>query len=208
MKYFLKSFLFLTIFVIAACSDSSDSTLESLSQTSDQESVEPQLVLTFELDPLEPKVFNIAVSDESQEQDFNPGEQIRTTWVMSLKYSDNTNLKEGESHLYDAKVYLSSDNEIDELDLELFSIECSFPETEEYACGRFASFITDYAPDNQNIFSTDSIPLEKSLGLTDYQVDSTAFLDTIPKETNLIISACLKDQPDNCDLFSIGISLL
>lgn len=176
---------------------------------SDEETVQPQLVLAFDVSPLDPDVFNIAATTESLEQDFNPGEQLRTSWFMTLRYDDGSPLAVGESHLYDASVFLSSDATIDAEDMELFSLECSLPsETAEHACGRFASFITEYSPGNQNIFSTTSIPLDRPLGLKDYEVDSTAFLDVIPKEANVIIEACLRDEPEVCDQFIIGVTLL
>jgi hypothetical protein len=208
MKYIVKSALCFSFATLIGCGGGSGGSAEKPGLSEESESDEPELVLAFDNEPLGPDVFNILASEESLEQDFNPGEQIRSSWFMTLRYSDDTDLAEGESHLYDAKVYLSSDNEIDELDLELFTIECSFPETSEHACGRFASFITVYAPSNENVFSTTSVPIGKTLGLSDFEVDSTLFLDTIPKETNLIISACLRDEPDKCDTFSIGISLL
>ena len=153
-------------------------------------------------------MFNIDALEVSLEQDFNPNDAIRTTWFMTMGYSDGSSLKDGQSYLYDATVSLSIDEIIDAQDLTLFSLECSFPETLNHACGRFASFISQYAPGNANTFETTSIPLEKPLGLIDFSVDSTAFLDEIPKAANLIITACLQEEPKLCDEFIIGINLL
>jgi hypothetical protein len=206
MKFFARSALCLSISVLAACGGGGSGDAQNLNE--DPEVEEPELVLAFDADPLGPDVFNIAAPEESLEQDFNPGEQIRTSWLMTLRYDNDTDLAEGESHLYDATLYLSTDAVIDELDLELFTLECSMPETEAHACGRFASFVTVYAPDNDARFSTTSIPLGKPVGLTDFEVDSTAWLNFIPKDANLIISACLREEPEKCDTFSIGVSLL
>ena len=208
MKFIAKTVLYVSLSTLVACGGGSDSSVGTQNEDVSPGSEEPELVLAFDAEPLEPNVFNIAATEESLERDFNPGEQIRTSWFMTLGYSDGSELAEGEAHLYDASVYLSDDEVIDELDLKLLSIECSFPETSEHACGRFASFITTYSPNNENIFSTTSIPLSKSLGITDHQVDSTLFLDTIPKEANLIISVCLREETEKCDTFNIGISLL
>lgn len=205
MNLLLRSNLYLSFAALAACGGGGGGQTDPIV---DSEELGPALVLAFEEDPLGPDVFNIAATDESLEQDFNPGEQVRISWLMTLGYSDDTDLELGESHLYDASVYLSVDETIDELDLELFTLECSFPETENHACGRFASFVSVYAPNNDNVFSTSSIPLGKSIGITDFEIDSTAFLDFIPKAANVIISACLRDEPEKCDTFSTGVTLL
>lgn len=166
------------------------------------------LVLEFLGAPSAPNVFNISAAQKSLEQDFKPGEQIRTSWFLRVRHADGAMINAGESYLYDAQLYLSENETVDDQDLELFSIECSFPETVDHACGQFASFITDYAPGNANVFRTTSIPLSKSLGLDNFEVDSSAFLGVIPKDVQLIGVACLREKPATCDRFIIEIALL
>lgn len=209
MNIFVRSVLSVSIAAaLTACGGGSGGSDDSQNVKSESEVEEPELVLAFDTEPLSPDVFNIGVPQESLEQTFNPGDQIRISWFMNLDYSDGTPLAEGETHLYDSTVYLSSDDAIDETDLELFTLECSMPVSENHACGKFASFITVYSPDNESIFSTSSIPPGTQIGLSDFEVDSTAWLDVIPKEANVIISACLREEPEKCDTFSVGISLL
>lgn len=220
MSLLRQAFVCLSIVILLGCGSSasekgSNENAEVKNEDVDSKGAESEdikdsqdLVLAFDPSPLEPNVFNIAAREKSLEHDFNPGEAIRSSWFMSIQHADGSLLKEGESYLFDAAIYLSDDALIDTNDLKLFSIVCRFPETVGSPCGNFGSFITVYAPDNSNTFSTTSIPLEVSGGLTDFTVDSSEFLDEIPKATNLIFNACLQEQSDVCDQHIVGINLL
>lgn len=172
--------------------------------------VGPELVIEFREAPLDPKVFNLLSNDRSTENHFNPEEKLSITWMTTVKYSDDTTLGVNQRELYQAKVYLS-DNDIIEIDndLELFTIQCSFPMASgaDYGCSEFASFESVYAKDNLNQFSTTSIPLNKPEGIQNHVVDATDFLDIIPKDANVIIETCLISEPDNCAEASVAIEL-
>jgi len=206
MTLFRRVSLVLSMASLVACGGSSSSSVSEGIQLS--ETGEPKLVVAFDPAPLQPNVFNIVATNESLEQDFYPGEDLRISWFMTIRYSDGSMLDADESYLLDASVYLSDDDLIDAEDLKLFSLECTFPETVGKPCGRFNSFITTYAPDNTNTFSTISLPLNVPGGLTDFSVDSNEFLDQIPKAAKLIIKVCLQEEPDICDEFAIDINLL
>lgn len=159
----------------------------------------PELVFEYASEPLHPRAFNLAASTTGEENQFYPGDTISLIWDVDIYYTDNSTIGFGEQYLYDAEVYLSADDEIQgEVDLKLFSIECSIPSTSAHACGDAASFQCVYAEDNENTISCTSIPLGKPKGFADLAVDTTVFLDVIPKVANVIFRACLKDEPDMC----------
>lgn len=177
-------------------------------QTDLKNNDDQDLVLEFWSAPLAPNAFNISAAQKSLEQDFNPGDKIRTFWFLSIRYANGVEVKSDEQYLYDAQLYLSENSVIDGKDFQLFSIECSFNGREDHACGKSASFITSYKPDNKNIFRTMSVPLDRPLGIKDFEVDIPVFLGEMPKDVNLIGVACLREKPATCDHFIIEISLL
>lgn len=157
-----------------------------------------QLVFEYAAQPLHPRAFNLSASSGEPENHFSPGDTLSLIWDIDMYYSDSTTLDEGERHLYDANVYLSTDDQIQDEDLKLFNIECSVPATSQHSCSDVASFQCVYAMDNNNTMSCTSIPLSRPLGITDEVVDTSTWLATIPREANVIFQACLKDDPDKC----------
>lgn len=168
--------------------------------------IEKVLILEFMPPPLEPIAFNLVAGQDEPKNHFSPGDTIYISWNTFLHYSDNTDVE--ETMLYDAEVYLSDDEEIQtDVDLQLFSIECSYPETTNHACGYYGSIQCVYAEDNSNVISCTSVPFNKSLGISDLAVDSTSFIDAIPKVTNVLYRLCLRDYPENCAVSSVTIQL-
>lgn len=169
------------------------------SGTSQPSNLNPaELVFEFAPDPMHPKAFNLAASSREEENQFYPGDTLSLIWNVDIYYTDNSTIGAGEQYLYDAGVYLSSDDVLQDDDLKLFTIECSLPSTTQHACSDTASFQCVYAKDNQNTVSCMSIPLDKQEGFKDLTVDTTMFLDAIPKAANVIFQACLRDDPEEC----------
>lgn len=160
--------------------------------------VPPDLVFEFAPEPMHPKVFNLAVSSGEEDNHFSPGDTVSLIWNVDIYYTNNTTIGAGERYLYDANVYLSTDAQVQDEDLKLFSIECSFPGTAQHACADSASIQCVYAPNNQNTLSCTSIPLNKLHGFKDLSVDSSSWLDLIPKTANVIFQACLREEPKEC----------
>ncbi|MBL4901013.1 MAG: hypothetical protein JKX76_15505 [Colwellia sp.] len=158
-----------------------------------------ELILEYASEPLQPRLFNLGTANSDFENHFSPGETLNITWNMELYYSDNSSIGLGEQHLYDASVYLSFDDNLQEaLDLKLFDIECSIPGTSTHSCSNFGSFQCVYALDNANTISCLSIPLDKEVAITEPTVDTTDFLDSIPKSVSMILKACLREAPSTC----------
>ena len=158
----------------------------------------PELVFEFAPEPMHPKAFNLAASSGEEENHFSPGDTVSLIWNLDIYYTDNTTIGAGEQYLYDAKVYLSTDDQVQEEDLKLFTIECSLPGTTQHACADTATYQCIYAQDNQSTLSCTSIPLNKLHGFTDLSVDTSSWLDVIPKAANVIFQACLRDEPETC----------
>lgn len=168
---------------------------------------EPELVFEYAPAPLHPKAFNMAASTGEPEHHFAPGETLSLITNVDIYYSDNSAIAPGEQFLYDTSIYLSTDDQIQETDLRLFTIECSMPGTSVHACGETSHFRCVYAHDNANTMRCTSIPLSRTYGFTDLSVDTSAWLDTVPKAANVIFHACLRDQPDLCTDVAYPIQL-
>ena len=169
---------------------------------------ERELVFEFSEAPLEPTVFNIAAGTGDPEDHFSPNDTISITWKMEVYYDDQSVPEFNESFPYTASVYLSEDGVFQqEDDLELFSISCMWPSDSDYACGQFASFDCDYAPGNQNVISCSSIPVGRTNGINDLTVDTSAFLNVIPKSADMLYVACLDEQPNKCTTFTVSLQL-
>lgn len=158
-----------------------------------------KMIFEYASSPLHPRAFNLGAITAGQENEFKPGDTISLVWNMGIYYSDNTTIGADVIYLYDSEVYISSDDILQtDVDLNLFSVECSLPMMSEHACGEFASFQCVYAEDNLNNISCSSIPLNRELGITDHTVDTTPFIDAIPKIANLIFRSCLRAIPEQC----------
>lgn len=170
----------------------------------------PDLIFEFAAQPLHARVFNLASFSAETENHFNPGETISLIWDKDLYFSgDNPFLGLLDQYLYDSSVYLSNDTALDEgTDLKLFTVECSYPMTLDHACGETAHFQCLYAKDNANTISCTSIPLGRINGFMDIIVDTTTFLDVIPKDAHVIIKSCLREDPSNCAEANYPLKLL
>lgn len=170
----------------------------------------PDLIFEFAGPPLHARVFNLASFSAETENHFNPGETISLIWDMDLYFSgDNPFLGLLDQYLYDSSVYLSNDTSLDEAtDLKLFDVECSYPISLEHACGETAHFQCLYAKDNANTISCTSIPLGRTKGFIDIIVDTTTFLDVVPKDAHVIIKSCLREDPSNCAEANYPLKLL
>ena len=174
----------------------------------DEISEEKELVFEFSGAPLQPKVFNLAAFSDDQRNQFSPGDMISLTWKIDLYYDDLSVPEFNESFPYTASVYLSEDGIFQlEDDLELFTIQCVFPSSGETACGQFASFRCDYAPENRNEIACSSLPAGRTQGIDDLVVDTTRFLDVIPKTADLLIVTCFYDEPAKCDTHQLNLQL-
>lgn len=200
MKFTKLILLVSTSAILSACGGGGGSSSGGAQSTGNSTAVEAaDLVFEFAEDPLHPRAFNLASSTKQDENQFYPGDTISLIWDVDIYYTDNSTIGFDEQYLYDADVYLSADDVFQGAeDLKLFSIECSLPSTSQHACGDTASFQCVYAENNQNTISCTSIPLGKEQGFTDLTVDTTEFLDAIPKTANVIFQACLRDDPDLC----------
>lgn len=158
-----------------------------------------ELVFNFAPEPLQPRAFNLAAPTLEEQAQFQPGDTISLIWDADIEYANGKSIGSNESYRYDALVFLSADEEtqLDE-DLELFSVECSFPTQSEHACGNNAHFRCAYAEDNQASISCTSLPLNKPQGFSDQVVDTTPFIDFLPKPAHVIFEACLQEQPEKC----------
>ena len=153
-----------------------------------------ELVFEFSGSPLEPSVFNLAAFSEDQENQFSPGDIISLTWNTDVYYDDLSVPGFDETFPYTASVYLSEDGAFQvEDDVELFSVQCVFPSSEQAACGQFASFRCDYAG--------------RERGLESHVVNITEFLNVIPKTVELLIVACLDNEPEKCDSHQLSLQL-
>ena len=181
--------------LLTACGGGGSSS--GAAQTTENTVKEPaKLVFEFAKAPLEPIAFNLSADRGEPDNHFDPGDTLNITWNVTLYKSDNSGL-ENKQYLYDAKVYLSRDFELQpEEDLEIIASECSMGVDYQHSCVFSGSFKCVYAPDNQNQMSCTSIPLGMPYGLKDYIVDMSAFLDTIPKSAVVIFKACLQGEPD------------
>ena len=169
----------------------------------------PDLIFEFAAPPLHARVFNLASFSADTENHFNPGETISLIWDKDLYFSDEPFLGLLDQYLYDSSVYLSNDTVIDEAtDLKLFSVECSYPMSLEHACGETAHFQCLYAKDNANAISCTSIPLARTNGFMDIIVDTTTFIDVVPKDVHVIIKSCLREDPSNCAEANYPLKLL
>ena len=169
----------------------------------------PDLIFEFAAPPLHPRVFNLASFSAETENHFNPGETISLIYDTDLYFSDEPFLGLLDQYLYDTDVYLSNDTTLDAgTDLKLFSVECSYPMSLEHACGETAHFQCLYAKDNANTISCTSIPLGRTKGFMDVIVDTTTFIDVIPKDAHVIIKSCLREDPSNCAEANYPLKLL
>ena len=169
----------------------------------------PELIFEFAAPPLHARVFNLASFSADTENHFNPGETISLIWDKDLYFSDEPFLGLLDQYLYDSSVYLSNDTVLSEAtDLKLFTVECSFPMTLEHACGETAHFQCLYAKDNANTISCTSIPLGRTKGFIDIIVDTAPFLDVVPKDAQVIIKSCLREDPSNCTEANYPLKLL
>lgn len=167
-----------------------------------------ELVFEFSDSPREPSVFNLAAFSEDQENQFSPGDIISLTWNTDVYYDDLSVPGFDETFPYTASVYLSEDGAFQvEDDVELFSVQCVFPSSEQTACGQFASFRCDYAPDNRHELVCSSLPAGRERGLESHVVDITEFLNVIPKTAELLIVACLDNEPEKCDSHQLSLQL-
>jgi hypothetical protein len=167
---------------------------------------DPELVFQFSNAPLTPKVFNLSPLS-SADNHFNPGDTVNMFWNVDIYYSDNSSISSTEHYTYDGTVFLSEDTNIHDDDLTLFSIECALPGSPDDACSNNASFQCTYAANNENTMACTSIPLNKTNGFSDLSIDTSEWLDTVPKSGFVIFQACLHDESADCVEFSYPIQL-
>lgn len=208
MKISQSFFLILICSVLTACGGGSGSSSTSGSAVSAPENEGKELVFEFANAPLEPSVSNILAGTGDPENHFAPNETIAIFWKLDIYYDETSAPEFGETFPYTAAVYQSEDGIYqEEEDLELFSISCMWPSDPDYACGIWASFQCDYAPGNQNVISCTSIPLDTPNGITDHTIDTSVFLDVIPKTAEVLYVACMDEEPYKCATFKAPLQL-
>lgn len=172
-----------------------------------------ELIFEFQSAPLEPKVFNLGAGSGAPENHFSPGDSISLVWNTAIFFSKDGGVTASSGverdYKYGGLVYLSVDDTIQtDQDLLLFDFGCSIPGNPAVnACTSAASFRCVYAENNNNTISCTSYPLGKTNGLLDVTVDTSAFLDVIPKTANIIVTVCLSEDSGNCDEVSIPLQL-
>lgn len=172
-----------------------------------------ELIFEFQSAPLEPKVFNLGAGSGAPENHFSPGDSISLVWNTAIFFSKDGAVTASsgvkKDYIYDGLAYLSADDTIQtDQDLLLFDFDCSIPgDPAVNACTSAASYRCIYAENNNNTISCTSYPLGKTGGLLDVTVDTTAFLDVIPKTANIIVNVCLREDSEKCDEVSIPLQL-
>lgn len=166
----------------------------------------PELIFEFDAPPLHAKIFNIS-APSGTDNHFHPGDNITIFWHKKLYFSDGSSRGLLDQYLYDSSVYLSNNANLEETtDLKLFTAVCSIPSSTTYECSEWGNFTCLYAENNQNTISCQTTA--HNTGVTVTTVDTSTFIDMLPKDVHIIIKSCLREDPSNCTEANSPLKLL
>jgi len=196
----MKTTIFLILasaFFLTSCSSGGDGTTSTGDDVLGDDN--PSLIFAYATAPLQPVAVNLFSPDGVEENSFVPGDTITLMYFMTAQFSDGAFTGLGDQYLYDTSIYFSNDTTLDPgTDLKLFTVECSLPRLNQYVCGENASFSCVYAKDNANTLTCSSIDFPVPTAFKEVVIDTTEFLDAIPKDAHVIFKACLREDPTNC----------
>lgn len=137
--------------------------------------------------------------------EIQPSDSFIIGWVVDI--SQNSQSVENETNnLYTAKVYLSDDELTDSNDLLIAENSCEV-RGEARACNQGGALQCSYLTNGDNIITCNSTYNITVNPVVNYESSLDVFLDAVPKQTNIVVEACLVNDASNCQTTAKGITL-